>query len=109
VAALCKQDAVQFAEQSSAAAVWLEVRALAELLKLVQARAAAQPEARQPAQWIPSARWPAELEARQDVAARRRKGPQARSLLPSASPQAEREESPVARAVLQPDERHSGE
>jgi hypothetical protein len=57
VAALCKQDAVRFAEQSSAAAVWLEVRALAELLKLVQpARAAAQPEARQPAQWILSAR-----------------------------------------------------
>jgi hypothetical protein len=109
VAALCKQDAVRFAEQSSAAAVWLEVRALAELLKLVQPRAAAQPEARQPAQSILSGRWPAELGPQQDVAARRRKGPQAPSLGHSASPQAEREESLVARAVLQPDEPHSGE
>ena len=82
---------------------------MAELLKLVQpARPAAQPEARQPAQSILSARWPAELEAQQDVAARPRKGPQAPSLEHSASPQAEREESPVARAVSQPDEPHSG-
>jgi hypothetical protein len=109
VAALCKQGAVRFAEQSSAAAVWLEGWASAELLKLVQpAGLAAQPEARQPAQSIRSARWPAELGARQDVAARRRKGPQARSLEHSASPQVAREESPVARAVLQPDEPHSG-
>ena len=79
VAALCKQDAVQFAEQSSAAAVWLEVRALTELLKRVQ-------PARQLAQSILSARWPAELGAQQDVAARRRKGPQAPSLEHSASP-----------------------
>jgi hypothetical protein len=106
VAALCKQDAVRFAEQSSAAAVWLEVRALAELLKLVQP---ARPAARQPAQSILSVRWPAELGAQQDVAARRRKGPQAPSLAHWASPQAEREESLVARAVLQPDEPHSGE
>ena len=105
VAALCKQDAVQFAEQSSAAAVWLEVRALTELLKRVQP---ARPAARQLAQSILSARWAAELGAQQDVAARRRKGPQARSLEHSASPQVAREESPVARAVLQPDEPHSG-
>ena len=105
VAALCKQDAVQFVEQSSAAAVWLEVRALTELLKRVQP---ARPAARQLAQSILSARWAAELGARQDVAARRRKGPQARSLEHSASPQVAREESPVARAVLQPDEPHSG-
>src|SRR5579864_3075082 len=110
VAALCKQDAVQFAEQSSAAAVWLEVRALTELPKLVQpARPAAQPEARLPEQSILSARWPAELGAPQDVAARRQKGPEAPWLEQSASPQAEREESPVVRAVLQPDEPHSGE
>jgi hypothetical protein len=106
VAALCKQDAVQFAEQSSAAAVWLEVRALTELLKRVQP---ARPAARQLAQSILSARWAEELGAQQDVAARRRKGPQAPSLEHSASPQAEREESPVVRAVLQPDEPHSGE
>jgi len=110
VAALCKQDAVQFAEQSSAAAVWLEGWASAELLKLVQpAGPAAQPAARRPAQSILSARWPAELGARQHVAARRRRGPQAPSLEHSASPPAEREETPVARAVLQPDEPHSGE
>jgi len=110
VAALCKQDAVRFAEQSSAAAVRLERWASAELPKLAQpAGLAVQPEARQLAQSILSARWPAELGAQQDVAARRRKGPQARSLERSASPQAEREESPVARAVLQPDEPHSGE
>jgi hypothetical protein len=83
VAALCKQDAVQFAEQSSAAAVWLEVRALTELLKRVQP---ARPAARQLAQSILSARWAAELGAQQDVAARRRKGPQAPSLEHSASP-----------------------
>lgn len=106
VAALCKQDAVQFAEQSSAAAAWLEVRALTELPKLVQPP---RPAARQLAQSILSARWPAELGAQQNVAARRRKGPQAPSLVHSASPQAEREESPVVRAVLQPDEPHSGE
>lgn len=106
VAALCKQDAVQFAEQSSAAAAWLEVRALTELPKLVQPP---RPAARQLAQSILSARWPAELGAQQNVAARRRKGPQAPPLVHSASPQAEREESPVVRAVLQPDEPHSGE
>jgi hypothetical protein len=110
VAALYKQDAARFAEQSSAAAVWLEVQAWAEPPKLVQpARLAAQPEERQLVQSILSARWPAELVARRDVAARRRKGPQALPLEHSASPQAEQEESPGARAVLQPDEPHSGE
>ena len=101
VAALCKQDVVRFAEQSSAAAAWREARASVELLKPVQpARLAAQPEARQLAGSILAARWRAELASQRDVAALRPKELPVLQLEHSASPPAERAESPVGPEVL---------
>jgi hypothetical protein len=94
--ALCKPDAVRFAEQSCAAAVWPEARASAELRKRVQqAQLVAQPAARQLAGSILSARWRAELVAQRDVATQRLKGPQALVSEHSASPPPEGAESPA--------------
>jgi hypothetical protein len=95
-AALCKLDAVRFAEQSCAAAVWPEAPVSEELWKLVQAaQLAAQPAARQLAGSILSARWWAELVAQRDVATQRLKGPQALASEHLASPPPERAESPA--------------
>jgi hypothetical protein len=97
---LCKPDAVRFAEQSSAGAVWPEVQASAEPLKRVQrAQQVAQPPARQAAGSILSARWRAGLGSPRDVATQKLKGAQALALERSASPQAERAELPGPEAL----------
>jgi hypothetical protein len=71
---------------------------------------APQPEARELAGSILSARWRAEPVAQLDVATQRLKGPQALALEHSASlPSAERAEAPaVLEALQQPDGRRSG-